>query len=162
MRLCLNARHSVRLCSPFVKKNIIDEVMASKYPGALLELITNVNLRNFHPKASDVEALDRILTGGGGIYNCTALHAKIYIFDDEKLIVTSSNLTLNGLKQNVECSIITDDIDLVNKAVAFYRSTAAKKMLVKLRARPRGKLSRHWASRLYLAWTIFEIMGCGK
>ena len=37
------------------------------------------------------------------------LHAKIYIFDDSKALVTSANATNAGMWRNLECGLSTDD-----------------------------------------------------
>mgnify|MGYP001408004295 FL=1 len=50
------------------------------------------------------------------------LHAKFYIFDKNRLIITSANLTESGLKKNKEYGIITDDKDLINTAIVDFKS----------------------------------------
>ena len=49
------------------------------------------------------------------------MHAKIYIFDDKKAIITSANLTESGLDKNYEYGIITDEDFIVEKTCEDYR-----------------------------------------
>ena len=43
------------------------------------------------------------------------LHAKIYIFDDSKALVTSANATNAGMWRNLECGLSTDDRRVVRQ-----------------------------------------------
>lgn len=50
------------------------------------------------------------------------LHAKIYIFDDQKAIITSANLTLSGFKRNIEYGVLINDPEMVRKIVVDFQS----------------------------------------
>jgi DpnI-like restriction endonuclease/phospholipase D-like protein len=103
-----------------VKAEITSNIVSAKQNGVSLNLITRINLQSFHKRASDVDALNAVLDASGTVYNCSNLHAKVYIFDDEHLIITSANVTNNGLRHNLECGIISSDVQLVKDAVASY------------------------------------------
>jgi phosphatidylserine/phosphatidylglycerophosphate/cardiolipin synthase-like enzyme len=120
--LCSEAEESIKLCAPFVKEDVVKTILEAKSPDSSLDLITNVNARSFQQGSSDVKALDRILNCGGNVYNNTNLHAKFYVFDDSKCIITSANLTASGLKRNYEYGVITDDARLVSTAASDYLS----------------------------------------
>ena len=45
------------------------------------------------------------------------MHAKIYIFDDEKFVISSSNLTFGGLVKNYEYGIFSNDKDFSQNVV---------------------------------------------
>ena len=49
------------------------------------------------------------------VKSLSSLHAKIYIADQNKAIVTSANLTLGGLLSNTEYGVFIRDHDLVNR-----------------------------------------------
>jgi len=117
---CKTSNVSVKLCTPFVKHEIIADIITAKQKNVSLNLITKVDLKNFHNKASDVEALKQTLSANGYIYNCSNLHAKFYIFDDKSCFITSANLTSSGLKKNEEFGIFTDENRLVDEAVFAY------------------------------------------
>ena len=124
MRLCEKADTSIKLCAPYVKYAIIDEIANKKQRTSKLSLITKMDLQNFHKHASDITAVKKTITIGGSVFNCSTLHAKFYIFDDMQCVITSANLTTSGFLRNVECGIYTDDRNLVNDAVKKYEQLA--------------------------------------
>jgi len=107
--LISSTKHSIKLCAPFIKNNIIKEIYSTKNTACSLSVITSVKLNNYYRKLSDLQALGLILQNKGKVYNYQGLHAKIFIFDDECSIITSANLTNNGLAKNYEYGIILDD-----------------------------------------------------
>lgn len=113
MSLVENANNEIRLCVPFIKTNIVNEILTYKKSNVNITAITNVKLMSFYKKVLDVGALSNLLSSNGKLYNYPSLHAKFYIFDDKELIITSANLTEAGLKKNKEYGIISDDKNLV-------------------------------------------------
>ena len=79
-------------------------------------------------KGTSKEALDAVLEWGveAYVYHTDArniFHPKVYLFENEDiftLIVGSSNLTVPGLVQNVECSLLIKDIKSNPVHQAFY------------------------------------------
>ena len=76
-------------------------------------LITSFKLMNFFRQASDLDALEMIIEKNGQVKNAQKLHAKMYIFDDKKSVITSGNLTNGGLRQNYEYGIYSEDAYLL-------------------------------------------------
>ncbi|AUG56203.1 phospholipase D-like domain-containing protein [Acetivibrio saccincola] len=121
-KMCADAQQNIMLCAPFVKQEIVDNIFSvTADRGLSMQLITNINLQSFHRRTSDIGAIEEFLKNGP-VYNCTTLHAKLYIFDNKKCIITSANLTTSGLQKNLECSVQTDDMDLVDSSVSEYNS----------------------------------------
>jgi len=120
-QMCADARHNIMLCAPFVKREIVDDIFSVTDRRLSMQLITNINLQSFHRRASDLGAVE-IFASNGVVYNCTTLHAKLYIFDNKKCLITSANLTTSGFRKNLECSMLTDDLDLVDSSVYEYNS----------------------------------------
>lgn len=116
MNLVESTDKEIKLCAPFIKTSIIDDILTYKKQNVNISTITNVKLMSFYRKVLDIEALSKILISNGKVYNYPMLHAKIYIFDDNKLIITSANLTEAGLKKNKEYGIISDEGALINSA----------------------------------------------
>jgi hypothetical protein len=87
-----------------------------------VDLITKINLRDYYTNASDLGAINATIQKGGLVYNCSKLHAKVYIIDDRQCIITSANLTTSGLKRNAECGVITDDANLLCSTLSFYNT----------------------------------------
>ncbi|MDD4002689.1 MAG: phospholipase D-like domain-containing protein [Clostridia bacterium] len=121
LQMCADARQNILLCAPFVKQEIINDIFSVTDRQLSMQLITNINLQSFHRKASDLGAIENFISNGV-VYNCTTLHAKLYIFDNKKCLITSANLTTSGLRKNLECSLLTDNLDLVKSSVYEYNS----------------------------------------
>lgn len=115
-----SSRNSIKLCSPYVKSEVIDKVYLQKSSNVSLSLITNVNLRNYYKKSSDIEAINFILANNDDVINFQTLHAKFYIFDDNHLIITSANLTKSGFRKNYEYGVEFEGENLVKQAVDDY------------------------------------------
>lgn len=116
MQLVENSNEEIKLCVPFIKENIVDDIFTYKKPDVRIRMITNVKLMSFYKKVLDINGLLKIISSNGILYNYPILHAKMYIFDDNKLIISSANLTEAGLKKNKEYGIITDERDLIKIA----------------------------------------------
>ncbi|HPW40986.1 MAG TPA: phospholipase D-like domain-containing protein [Bacillota bacterium] len=121
LQMCADARQNIMLCAPFVKREIVDDIFSATDRRLSMQLITNINLQSFHRRASDLGAIEKFISNGL-VYNCTTLHAKLYIFDNKKCLITSANLTTSGLRKNLECSMLTDNLDLVDSSVYEYNS----------------------------------------
>ena len=126
MELCSNANESIKLCAPYVKTSVIKDICIRKKTETTISLITRVNLRDYHSKVSDIEALEQTLNIGGSVYNCSNLHAKTYIFDSRRCIISSANLTSAGLKRNAELGFLTNRSDIINSVIDFYSNTIAR------------------------------------
>lgn len=104
--LIKEANKEMLFCAPFIKKEIVDEILSNKNPGVVLEVITSANLANFVNGSLDVEAIKTLLQAGIKVLNFQNLHAKIYLFDNKKALVTSANLTNNALYNNYEYGLL--------------------------------------------------------
>ena len=103
------------LASPFIKANIAKMILDNKPTEANISLLTSYKLTNFYRKSSDLAALKCFIESSIEIRNYPTLHAKTYIFDSERAIVTSANLTLGGLQNNYECGVLIHDSNTVSK-----------------------------------------------
>ncbi|MCK9305822.1 MAG: phospholipase D-like domain-containing protein [Bacteroidales bacterium] len=104
----------ILLCAPYIKKNIIQRIIREKSVKANLKVITTANIASFVRGASDIEAIEELIDSGIKVINHQHLHAKIYVFGKEKAIITSANLTYNGLNRNYEYGVMIDDKDIVD------------------------------------------------
>lgn len=116
MNLVEGSNNEIKLCAPFIKTGIINDIFKYKKRNVNIKAVTNVKLMSFYRKVLDIDALSKIIISDGELYNYPTLHAKIYIFDDNRLIITSANLTETGLKKNKEYGILTDECPLVESA----------------------------------------------
>ena len=103
------------LASPFIKANVAKMILENKPTDSKISLMTNYKLTNFYRKSSDLTALKYFIDKQMEVRNYPTLHAKTYIFDSERAIVTSANLTLGGLQNNYECGVLIHDSNTVSK-----------------------------------------------
>lgn len=112
--LVKSSNTSIKLTAPYVKHGVIDKVLKLSNSGVRLDLVTSFKLANFYTGASDLSAISKILDTDGEVYNAGNLHAKVYLFDDVRAVITSANLTNGGLRNNYEYGILVEDADDVN------------------------------------------------
>lgn len=96
------------------------------------ELITRFNLNDFASNVSSLDCLKYSVEEGANVFGIQGLHSKIYLFDDRSAIVTSANLTDNGLKRNHECGIFTSDPTMVKTIIDHFNDLkiAGKKLTI--------------------------------
>lgn len=103
--------------------SLTSRIMDAKERGVEIKVILGVD-----QKGTSKEALEEVLSWNveSYIYHTADLnifHPKIYLFENEdifSLIVGSNNLTIPGLVQNVECSLMIKDIKSNPVLNAFY------------------------------------------
>ncbi|RXR34653.1 NgoFVII family restriction endonuclease [Flavobacterium piscinae] len=115
MQMVSDAKESIKITSPFVKENICAELLQHKKSNSSLELITSFKLMNIYNGSVDLNGLEHIIKSKGVVKNFSRLHAKIYLFDDKKAVVTSGNLTNGGLLQNYEYGFYIDEPSIVSE-----------------------------------------------
>jgi hypothetical protein len=120
LELASKSSESIKLCTPFVKYSVIDELLKRIKCCTKISLITNINLMNFYKKSSDISAVKAIQKNGGEVYNYQKLHAKYYIFDKKYTIITSANLTPSGLSRNYEYGVLIKNEKLINQSYNDY------------------------------------------
>lgn len=117
-----SAKHSIKIAAPYVKTNVVDRLLNNKLPNVNLSLVTAFKLQNYYRGASDLSALTRIIDAGGAVSNHQKLHAKIYVFDGKYAIITSANLTNNGLIHNYEYGVLIDEPLLIGQILDDYKA----------------------------------------
>ena len=109
-------------CAPYIKKEVVKEILALKQDSTVLSVITSANAANFVNGSSDVEAIELLLNNGINVINYQKLHAKIYLFDNKKALITSANLTNAALFRNYEYGILVheDEVETINKVYSDF------------------------------------------
>jgi len=122
LELVSNSEKSIKITSPFVKENICDAVLEAKPTNATFELVTSFKLMNIYAKSIDINGIEKIIKANGIVKNFSKLHAKIYLFDDKEVIITSANLTNGGLLHNYEYGIYSNDQQIVEQTLTDFNS----------------------------------------
>lgn len=107
--LVSNANDSLYLCAPYIKKDVIDDILTKRKDGVDTVVITSSNIHNFLNGSLDISAIKKLIDNGVMVRNYQGLHAKIYLFDTKKALITSANLTNNALYRNFEYGLLVED-----------------------------------------------------
>jgi len=100
------------LVAPFIKLTVIKKIISSlpKDKKTKLILISRFSKQVFTQKSSDLSLFDFLINNEFDNLECycyklNKLHSKIYIIDDDKMYITSSNLSYSGLIKNHEVAV---------------------------------------------------------
>lgn len=96
------------LCAPYIKNETVNAILNKKTDNSKLTVITSSNISNFIQKSSDLIAIRKLLENNAVVLNYQDLHAKIYLFDKMKALITSANLTYSGMHHNYEYGVLID------------------------------------------------------
>jgi hypothetical protein len=115
------------MASPYVNNGVTQ--LTDLIPrGVSRTLVTRTDLRDFALGASNLETLCILARDGVTVRSLSALHAKIYIFDDTSALVTSANATYGGMHRNWECGLGTSDTRVVARlAKSLLRGLGANR-----------------------------------
>lgn len=105
------------LCAPFIKKESVNQILKKKKGSSKLTVITSSNISNFIQKSSDLSAIRQLLENDATVLNYQDLHAKIYLFDNEKVLITSANITYSGMYRNYEYGVLVSEEDTIMNQV---------------------------------------------
>lgn len=118
------AREEILVISPFIQLSAAKALFGQG--RTKFKIITRFNLGQFYEGVSDLEALEFLINRGAKIKGILNLHAKVYIFDTSKAIVTSANLTQAALLRNHEFGLVTGNKELISKACEYFASLWGK------------------------------------
>lgn len=125
IKLIRNAKKRIHLASPFIK-SVTADTISKNLPKRNLDLkyITSFKLEYFLRGSSDIKAFRILDLNNVQLKNIYKLHAKLFIFD-ETAIVTSGNLTRNGLNYNIEYGLLVRGQlvgNIINDFQAIWRN----------------------------------------
>lgn len=111
-------------------EKLIDLLKLKALQGVYIEVYIN----EFDAKAKLLNDLLEVKSNRLFLYEYTgamnrtqALHAKVLTIDDEKSIITSSNLSYNGMDGNLELGVILDSKEKSKEIRAIFNSMIQKK-----------------------------------
>lgn len=112
-------RKELRLICPFIKAGTLERLL-TVCPAQVIRVITRFNLGDFAEGVSDISSLRLLLERGAEIRGVKNLHAKLYVSDADKAVVTSANLTKAALGSNHEFGFVVTDGSVVTGCVAYF------------------------------------------
>jgi hypothetical protein len=120
-KLYMEASKEFMIVSPWIKHDVLKYIIRATPKIAIqLRVLTVGKLRDFARGSSDIESIEWLLTSKAEISLISNLHAKIYIADRKRAILTSANLTSSGLRKNIEVGILINDqeeIDILAETI---------------------------------------------
>ena len=113
-KLIKEANKEIYLCAPFIKENIVNQILLNKKENVKLTVITSNNIGYFLNKSVDISAIKKLINNNVKVFNYNSLHAKIYLIDNNA-IITSANLTNNAMYNNYEYGFLLNDETCINQ-----------------------------------------------
>jgi phosphatidylserine/phosphatidylglycerophosphate/cardiolipin synthase-like enzyme len=117
-----SAREQLLIATPYIKQSeaewLCDELDAGLAGSRCrLRVLTDIRSESVLGGSLDLEALDVFghRPGGAQIVSLPRLHAKVYVADTRRALVTSANLTPAGLDSNFEYGVCFNDLALVQQ-----------------------------------------------
>jgi phosphatidylserine/phosphatidylglycerophosphate/cardiolipin synthase-like enzyme len=117
-----SAHNELLIASPYIKQNeaswVCDQLATgSPNDGCRLKVLTDIRSDSVLGGSLDLEALELFgqRRSSVQIVSLPRLHAKVYVADNRRALVTSANLTPSGLDHNFEYGVCLDDAALVSK-----------------------------------------------
>jgi hypothetical protein len=118
----LAADHSeLRIICPFIKLSSAERLLRGGRPR-LIQVITRFHLGDFCDGVNDTSALRLLLKNGAKIRGVRNLHAKLYLFGERRVIVTSANLTDAALTRNHEFGFVAEDRAIVDRCRVYFEN----------------------------------------
>lgn len=118
--LVSSASSSLFIASPYITKAPCDRIVSAKANTSgrsqlNILLITDLSRDTLLSGATDVSAILAVANffPSVDVRFLPSIHAKVYIADDQVAIVTSGNMTNNGLVNNFEYGVKIDDKNLI-------------------------------------------------
>jgi hypothetical protein len=116
-----NCSSLLAVSSPYVGK-YLDDAVSELGPKVAVTLLTRTLLGDFASNASDLDALQSLAERIGGILSLSSLHAKVYVVDKKRALITSANATFSGMYRNRECGVEIKDRPSINTLRGLIRS----------------------------------------
>ncbi len=119
--LVRGAREHLLICTPFVghegTRLIIENAPASLSTKGRITFLTNLSMANVCQISTDPRAIKSLVdhVQNSAVVHLPGLHAKVYIGDNNRAVVTSGNLTAGGLYRNHEYGIEMTDTVMVRR-----------------------------------------------
>jgi len=130
-------QNSIILVCPFIKLPIIKKLLAAlpEQNRLNIKILTRFTTQVFTQGSSDLGVFDIMINYASknfdvSIYRLDNVHAKIFLFDEREMFLTSSNLSYSGLNLNFEIAVKIGNIDEVQAVRSVIESLLSKEALI--------------------------------
>jgi hypothetical protein len=120
LRWASGATETVRVAAPFIKLDAACFLATAATRGVNISVLTKFSLHSFERGVSDLNALFMLKEKGARLRTAPKLHAKVYLFDNSRAVVTSGNLTTRGLVGNIEYGVTITEPGTVREIVRDF------------------------------------------
>jgi HKD family nuclease len=104
-QLAQKSKKAIQIICPFISFPGLDW-LSSMNEGVNFEVITELSTRGVISGVQKPACIKKLMEMGASVHYLTGeLHAKVYIFDYSEVVVSSANMTNNGLSRNFELGI---------------------------------------------------------
>ncbi len=95
---------------------LLNNVSQKFKENGVLKFITDLSPRNIYQGSTDPKSFKLLFKSINSIqiFHLPRLHAKVYISDEKKAIVTSGNLTAGGIYNNFEYGVFIDETTIIS------------------------------------------------
>ncbi|WP_171011436.1 phospholipase D family protein [Haloimpatiens lingqiaonensis] len=107
-QIIVGAKDEIIIIVPYIAMNQLINILDT-LDGIKIKILTRLSLEDFINNSSDINILNKLIKKTNiQIRYYSNLHAKIYVIDGEKAIVTSANFTQNGMYNNLEYGVLVE------------------------------------------------------
>lgn len=101
------ADEEIFIVAPYISNNHLIENFSS-LKVKTIKILTKLSLHDFVTSASDIDMIKKFMQDRRiEVRYFSNLHAKVYLFDNKKAVITSANFTSNGFLHNLEYGVLT-------------------------------------------------------
>lgn len=111
----------LRIVCPFIKKSVA-KLLLKNGNITHIQVITRFSLADFSDGVSDTSALRLLLEKGAQIRGVRNLHSKLYLFGENRAVVTSANLTEAALLRNHEFGFVAGDPGIITNCSDYFEN----------------------------------------
>jgi hypothetical protein len=105
------------IVSPFIKEATARRLTVG---ASRVRVLTRFNEQHYLEGVADLSALRHLLRVGASVRGVKNLHAKLYVFGNKRIILTSANLTEAALTRNHELGMVTDNPDAIERCQHYF------------------------------------------
>ncbi len=115
-----SVENELTVSSPYISdvgaEFLLDNVSKNFKEKGVLKFVTDLSPRNIYQGSTDPKSFKLLFKAINSIqvFHLPRLHAKVYVSDDRKAIVTSGNLTAGGIYNNFEYGVFIEEVKIVS------------------------------------------------